>query len=153
MPWFTRNPPRGIEIPRLITAAHEIGHYIAFQHAGVKVLQCALDDDGEGGANLVDDPAEDQHHGYLVAVMAGAAGEKLWCETFGQRLPKYCKDGSSYQGDRDEFQRHQRRNRAARGISTRTAERRARVILCDNAKRFRKLTEILARDGELRLRK
>jgi hypothetical protein len=145
MVWFTKTPPRGIEIPRLIMAAHEVGHLIAFQESGVKVLSCEISG-SEWGLTVVDEPADGQHHGYLVGIMAGAAGEKLWCEMFSQRLPNHCR---TYRGDRDEFKRHQRKNRAARGLSERKAERLARVILSADPKKFRKLTEKLARDGEL----
>lgn len=149
MVWFTKTPPRGIEIPRLIMAAHEIGHFMVFRAFDVSVQSCEVSEDG--GLTVVDDPVDGQHHGYLIGMMAGAAGERLWCETFGQRLPGYCRDGRSYWDDRQEFKRYQRKNRAARGLSERKAQRLARDILRSDSKRFRKLTEQLARDGALQI--
>lgn len=154
MVWFTRTPPRGIAIPTLIMAAHEIGHYIAFREADISVLRVEIGPDGEGGFNSVEDPDFDQNRGYLVAVMAGAAGERLWCETFGQELPRHCRNGHSLSEDRPEFTAHKRKHRrdtTLRGLSERKAIREARIILRDNAKRFRNLTEQLAVDGALKL--
>lgn len=155
MVWFTRKPPGGIEIPRLILAAHEIGHYLAFREAGVPVLAVRMQKHGEFDAfNLVGDPELDQNHGYMVALMAGVAGERYWCEAYGQRLPRHCRDGTTFKGDLKEFKAHARQNRfdtALRGLSHRKAIRLAHGIVRDNAKRFRALTEQLARDGELKL--
>lgn len=150
MPLFTKKPPRGIEIPHLITAAHEIGHVIVFQEAGVEVYGCKISLDGAvDGGTWADDPVSGQHHAFLVGIMAGKAGEALWCDIFGQRLPSHCRDGSSYAGDRVLFTAHQRKHREARGLSWRKADRLARVILRAESKRFRKLTEQLARHGEI----
>lgn len=151
MVWFTRKPPRGIEIPKLITAAHEIGHYLAFCESGVPVQRVEIDLNGDTGFNRVDEPGDNQHHGFLVAVTGGAAGEKLWCDVYGQELPQHCRNGDSYLVDLTDFKTYQRHNREVRGLSWRKAERQARDILRDNAKRFRQLTEQLAVDGALRL--
>jgi hypothetical protein len=149
MAWFTKTPPRGIEIPKLIMAAHEVGHFIAFRDAGMPVRRVEIDLNGDTGFNRVDEPGDNQHHGFLIAVMGGAAGEKLWCDVYGQELPPHCRNGHSYLGDLTEFRSHQRRHRETRGLSWRKAERLARDILRDNNKRFRQLTEQLAVDGEL----
>lgn len=155
MVWFTKKPPVGIHIPDLIRASHEIGHYIAFCEAGARVTQCEIDLDGDDGFNLVDDPGDDQHFGYLVATMAGAAGERYWCDVYGQKLPAYCRDGTSWSGDRSIFKKHQRKIRRLDPVAYRLSQgkaiRLATAILRDNAKRFRSLTEQLAVDGELQL--
>lgn len=156
MVWFTKKPPRGIAIPKLIIAAHEIGHYLAFREAGITVLRCMIDlAEGGDGFNTVDEPADGQHHGYLVGVMAGVAGERYWCDLYGQRLPDHCRDGTSIRGDSKEFRSHKwavRRTGEVRGFfSERKAIREAHDLLRDNTKQFRALTELLAVDGELDL--
>lgn len=150
MPLFTKTPPRGIDIGRLSMAAHEIGHVLAFRHAELIVYSCVIDLAGQvDGNTLIDDPDSSQHYGYLVGLTAGLAGQILWCETYGQRLPEYVRNGWSASGDRVLYKTHQRQHRDARGLRWGKAQRLARSILRDDAKRFRKLTEQLAVAGEL----
>lgn len=152
MPFFTKTPPRGIAIPNLILAAHEVGHALAFCHAGIGVERCEIDLVGEGdGGTVIEDPNLNQHHGYLVGLTAGKAGELLWCETYGQHAPKHVRNGWSASGDRTLYDKHQRQHRDTRGFAWRAAEKQAREILRDNAKQFRRLTEELARHGVLKL--
>lgn len=144
--WFTKTPPAGIAIPRLVLAAHEIGHLIAFQDAGIRVLYSAIEDGGDTGGTYIDDPDGDQHHGYLVGLAAGSAAEKYWCDIYGQRLPDHCRE---YEDDRALYRQHRRQHRDAPRLSWRSAENLARKTLRDNAKRFRQLTEQLAVDGKI----
>lgn len=151
MAWFAKTPPRGIAIPTLIMAAHEAGHALVFHESGVRVVDCTIHPEDEWGLTNVEDPADDQLHGFLIGIAAGAAGEKQWCETYGQKLPRHWRNGRSYGADLADFHTFRRRHRETRGLGFHKAERLARVILRDNAKRFRALTEQLARDGELKI--
>lgn len=151
MVWFTKTPPRGIKLDHLAMAAHEIGHVLAFQDAGIPVYGCDVDLASETGGNTeIEDPDADQHHGYLVGLTAGLAGQILWCEIYGQTLPDFVTNGWSASGDRALYKTHQRQHRDVRGMRWSKAQRLARGILRDDAKRFRKLTEQLAIHGELK---
>jgi len=148
MGWFTPSLPSGIEVPRLIIAAHEIGHAMAFHAAGIEVNECVIGSDGDG-ITEIEDPDDSQHHGYLIGLMGGSAGEQLWCAEFGQSLPAYCR---TYTGDEKLFKQHQRQFREARAIGMSGARRAARKIIIAEKKRFRQLVEQLARRGELEWR-
>lgn len=157
MAWSTSTPPKGIVLHRVILGAHEASHFLAFRHAGVKVKEVVIHKNGDG-RNLVDDDTvkPKQWPGFLVALLAGPAGERYWCDQHGVPLPDYA---AKYQGDRDTF--HECRDQAlnldlprryhnqVRDLTERKAAEQGLRIVRARFRETCKLAEQLARRGRL----
>ncbi|MDT8916230.1 hypothetical protein [Amycolatopsis sp. PS_44_ISF1] len=82
---------------RLAAAAHELAHAIGFRRAGVSITEIRVKGRGAAVHGWVYVPGNQKirdPRGYLVAVMAGRAGDLRWADEHGQHpLPaRTCDD-------------------------------------------------------------
>lgn len=91
---------------RLAAAAHEIGHTLAWEAAGIRVREVRLTGRGRrtGGyatTGRVEVRSRRQAHLYVVGILAGQAAQDLWCRAYRIRCTTLsCAD------DQEAFERH-----------------------------------------------
>ncbi|WP_326960553.1 hypothetical protein [Amycolatopsis sp. NBC_01286] len=85
---FVAWPPR--DRHRLMLAAHELGHVVAWQHAGFAVAEIKLHPGNVGGEVSLSKSSRtnlrtiEQRRGYLVGLLAGTEAGARWCELAGE---------------------------------------------------------------------
>lgn len=88
---FVAWPPR--DRHRLMLAAHELGHVVAWQHAGFAVAEIKLHPGNVGGEVSLSKSSRtnlrtiEQRRGYLVGLLAGTEAGARWCELM-RRIPR-----------------------------------------------------------------
>jgi hypothetical protein len=107
-----RTTPAGhgdLDPRRLEVAAHELGHLIAYQHAGLAVRAIRITGRGEDARGAVRlDPrgarTAEQARGYLVGLLAGRVAALRWCHEHGPQFREHVArtDRALYR----EFRRH-----------------------------------------------
>lgn len=135
---------------RLVVAAHELGHLIAWQRAGLHINEIRVLGTGEQAEGYVDLGRQrirdaDQARGYLVGLLAGREAGNRWCEQAGMRHHEHtCAD------DMRSFQRL-RRHELARHFTDTALRHDAWALVLAQWEQITRLAPRLARHGWLPL--
>lgn len=137
-----------LDTQRLRVAAHELGHFLAWQQADMQITDVWVrghGPDATGRVELSGRGCRDatQAHAYLVGLLAGRAADKRWCAQHDLEH-----DPAHSRGDLREF-RHQRRHPWVRDLSDADLAADADHLVRAEWRHIERLTPALARQGHL----
>jgi hypothetical protein len=140
----------GIDPGRLVCAAHELAHLMAFRSAGIEVTEIHVYGRGDSAGGYVYVPKQDlndqMQRGYLVATLAGREGDIRFCNQVG--LKRYS-DHRSCRLDIAEFRKDKREWRLKVPDSVLRTE--ARRLVSGHWSKILRLAPKLARRGQIAL--
>lgn len=150
---FTTPPPpaHGAELDpmRLCCAAHELGHALVWQHAGLPIHKIRINGKGTGVWGFVEISRPrmkdaTQARLYQVGLMAGRAAGARWGAKHGVRQP-----GGACSTDESEFRWFARHSEWVRDLSRGQALAEATRLVRARWSQIERLAPLLARDGRL----
>jgi len=138
-----------IDPHRLRVAAHELGHYLAWQDAGITPAAIVVEGYGEEAHGHVETgrtrlTTTEQASAYLVGLLAGREAELIWCTKYGLRYHPHTFDT----GDGPRF-RKLRRHKLVRAITDGEFQSGAQRLVQGHWPRIERLAPRLALRGHL----
>jgi hypothetical protein len=137
-----------IDPQRLCVAAHELGHYIAWRKAGIRIKSIRVAGTGTSVAGNVHIGRQKlgspkQAHAYLVGILAGPEADQRWCQHNGLTVHQH-----TWAADMDSFAecRKHEWTRRTPDIEFRAAARR---LVAANWREVVRLAPQLAQRGHL----